>query len=309
MVAPPTIAGSRTRLGLRTRENIAGYLFIMPWIIGFLVFVAGAMLYSFGLSFFNADMMSAPEFIGAENYRKLLVQDELAWIALRNTAYYTFVNVPLHVLLALLVAALLNQRILGLSVFRTIYYLPSVVSGVAVAILWIWLLHPDFGVINGFLGLFGVVGPQWLYSESWAMPALILMSLWGIGGSMVIFLAGLQGVPQSLYDAAKVDGANAVTTFRYVTVPLITPTIFFSLVMGIISSFQMFTQAYIMTQGGPNNATMTAVMNIYTKGFQQFQFGYASALAWVLFAIILLFTMMIVRSSAAWVYYEGEVRK
>ena len=300
---------SRTWSRQRVRENIAGYLFILPWIIGFLIFVAGAMIFSLGLSFFNADMLTTAKFVGFDNYRQLFLEDNLWWTAVKNTAYYTFVGVPLHVVLALAIALLLNQQIIGLSVFRTIYYLPAVVSGVAVAILWIWLLHPEFGLINGFLGMFGIRGPNWLFSETWAMPALIIMSCWGIGSSMVIFLAGLQGVPQALYDAARVDGANSLATFWHVTVPMITPTIFFSVVMGIISSFQMFTQAFIMTKGGPNNATITAVMHIYRRAFEQFHFGYASALAWVLFAIILVFTLLTVRSSAAWVYYEGEVRK
>lgn len=299
----------RRRPAGRVRRNLVGYLFIAPWLVGFTVFIAGAIVYSFGLSFFNADMMNPPRFVGLANYQTSLFQDSLWLRALTNTAYYTFVSVPLQVILALLLALLLNARIAARSVFRTIYYLPAVVSGVAVAILWIWLLNPDYGLINGFIGLFGVEGPAWLFSETWAMPSIILMSLWHIGAAMVIFLAGLQGVPQALYEASRVDGASSFATFRHVTVPMITPTILFNLVLGIIGAFQLFTEPFVMTGGGPNNATITAVMHIYSRGFQQFHFGYASALAWILFAIILVFTLLVLRTSAAWVYYEGELRK
>ncbi|MCL4863071.1 MAG: sugar ABC transporter permease [Caldilineaceae bacterium] len=294
---------------MRAREEIAGYLFIMPWLLGFLIFTAGAMLYSLYLSFFKADFLSEFSFVGLANYAQMLFEDDLWPKSIRNTAYYSFVSVPLLTILALLIALLLNQKVLGLSIFRTIYYLPSVVQGVAVAILWVWLFHPEYGPINGLLGVFGLSGPAWLSTEQWAMPAIIIMSLWGVGGSMIIFLAGLQGIPQSLYDAAEIDGAGPLSCFWNITVPMMTPTIFFSLILGMIGSFQMFTQAYVMTRGGPNNATLTYVMHIYNKGFRQFHFGYASALAWVLFLLILLLTVLILKSSSAWVYYEGELKK
>lgn len=299
----------RFKLGMRAREEIAGYLFILPWLFGFLVFTAGAMVYSLYLSFYDADFLSKFEFVGLANYTQMLFADELWPKAIGNTTYYAFIAVPLMTIMALLIALLLNQEVIGLSLFRTIYYLPSVVQGVAVAILWVWLFHPEFGPINGLLGLFGISGPIWLASEAWAMPAIIIMSLWGVGGSMIIFLAGLQGISQSLYDAAKIDGAGPFSCFWHITIPMMTPTIFFSLILGLIGSFQMFTQAYVMTRGGPNNATLTYVMHIYNKGFRQFYFGYASALAWVLFILILLFTLLILRSSTAWVYYEGELKK
>ncbi|MEZ4864606.1 MAG: sugar ABC transporter permease [Caldilineaceae bacterium] len=302
-------ADRRFKLGMRAREEIAGYLFILPWLFGFLLFTAGAMLYSLYLSFYDTDFLSKFEFVGLANYAQMLFADELWPKAIANTAYYAFVAVPLMTIMALLIALLLNQQVIGLSLFRTIYYLPSVVQGVAVAILWVWLFHPEFGLINGLIGLFGLPGPLWLATEEWAMPAIIIMSLWGVGGSMIIFLAGLQGIPQSLYDAAKIDGAGPLACFWHVTVPMMTPTIFFSLILGLIGSFQMFTQAYVMTRGGPNNATLTYVMHIYNKGFRQFYFGYASALAWVLFLIILLFTLLILKSSTVWVYYEGELKK
>jgi multiple sugar transport system permease protein len=300
---------NRFRLGMRAREEIAGYLFILPWLIGFLVFTAGAMVYSLYLSFFEVDFLSEFNFIGLKNYAQMLFEDELWPKAMGNTAYFAFVSVPLMTTVALLIALLLNQEVIGLSIFRTIYYLPSVVQGVAVAILWIWLFHPEYGPINGVIEFFGLPGPAWLTTEEWAMPAIIIMALWGVGGSMVIFLAGLQGIPQSLYDAAEIDGAGPLSCFWHITVPMMTPTIFFSLILGLIGSFQMFTQAYVMTRGGPNNATLTYVMHIYNKGFNQFYFGYASALAWVLFLIILVFTLLILKSSTVWVYYEGELKK
>jgi multiple sugar transport system permease protein len=308
-MAVQTTQTKRFHLGMRAREEIAGYLFILPWLIGFLVFTAGAMIYSLYLSFFKVDFLSEFTFIGLKNYTQMLFEDELWPKAMGNTAYFAFISVPLMTTVALLIAMLLNQKVIGLSIFRTIYYLPSVVQGVAVAILWIWLFHPEYGPINGVLEFFGIPGPAWLTTEEWAMPAIIIMALWGVGGSMVIFLAGLQGISQSLYDAAEIDGAGPLSCFWHITIPMMTPTIFFSLILGLIGSFQMFTQAYVMTRGGPNNATLTYVMYIYNKGFNQFYFGYASALAWVLFLIILVFTLLILKSSTVWVYYEGELKK
>ncbi|MBN1402095.1 MAG: sugar ABC transporter permease [Anaerolineae bacterium] len=299
---------ARLRLSRRGREEIGGYLFILPWIIGFLAFTVGPMVYSLYLGFVDTDILTHTDWVGLENYKAILT-DKLWRKSLVNTAYYTFVMVPLSTSCSLLLAVILNQDVKLLSLWRTIYYLPSVVSGVAVALLWIWILNRDFGVVNGALALFGISGPAWLQSQEWAMPALILMSLWGLGGSMIIFLAALQGVPESLYDAAEIDGAGSLRCFWHITLPMITPTIFFSLVMGIINSFQVFTSAYIMTRGGPNNATLTQVLYLYRKAFEQFHFGYGSAVAWLLFAIILAFTLMVVRSSAFWVYYEGELKK
>ncbi|HEO72255.1 MAG TPA: sugar ABC transporter permease [Candidatus Hydrogenedentes bacterium] len=296
-------------IGQRGREEIWGYLCISPWIIGFLFFTLGPMVYSAYLSFFKADFLTEPRFVGLQNYKQLFFEDEYWPVALRNTATYAFVSVPLHTTIAFMIALLLNQEVKALGVFRTIYYLPSVVQGVAVSVLWGWLFNPFFGPINGALKLFGIRGPNWLGSEEWALPALILMAQWNAGGAMVIFLAGLKGVPESLHEAASIDGAGVLARFWHITVPMMTPTIFFSLIMGLIGSWQTFTQAYVLTEGGPNNATLTAVMHIYRKAFEQFYFGYASAMAWILFAIILFFTLIVFRSSVAWVYYEGELRK
>ena len=298
---------SGIKVSQRTKESLLAYLYISPWLIGFLVFVAGCMVYSFGLMFFKSDLLTGNHFIGLENFRFFL-KDELAGQALKVTAIYSFGRVPLITSLALLVALLLNQKIPAQGVYRVLYYLPSVVSGVAVAILWAWIFHPRFGLLNAGLAVFGIDGPKWLYSEEWALPALILMSVWGVGGNMLLYLAGLQGIPTPLYEAATIDVANAFHRFFAITLPMLTPTIFFNLVMNVINSFQVFSASFIMTQGGPNNATLTMVLYLYQRAFEQLRFGYASVLAWVLFTVILAGTVLVVRSSAAWVYYEGELK-
>lgn len=295
-------------LSQRAREEIGGYLFITPWLVHLVVLLIGPMIYSLILGFIDTDILTYTKWVGLDNYRSMFA-DPLWQKSMRNTVYYTFVLVPLATAGSLVLAVLLNQKVVLLSLWRTIYYLPSVISGVAVALLWVWILNRDFGIVNGALRVVGIQGPAWLQSEEWAMPALILMGLWGMGGSIIIFLAALQGVPESLYDAGKIDGAGTFRLFFHITVPMITPTLFFSLVMGIISSFQVFTSAYVMTDGGPNNATLTQVLYLYRKAFRQFHFGYAAAMAWVLFAVIMVFTLMMVRSSALWVYYEGELKK
>jgi len=289
------------------RENIAGFLFISPWIIHFLLLIALPMLFSLSLSFMKTDLFTGYEFIRIDNFRRM-GQDELFWKALQVTAYYTFAVVPLAVVVALCIALLLNQDVKLLGLWRLLYYLPSVVTGVSVSILWQWLLNPRAGLVNQGLRLVGIEGPKWLYSEQWAIPGFVLMGLWGAGGNMLLYLAGLQGIPTALYEAAKIDGANAWHRFWYVTIPMLTPTIFFNLIMNIIGSFQVFTASYIMTEGGPNNATLTMVLYLYRKGFEHFQFGYASALAWALFAIIMCFTLIVMRSADFWVYYEGKLR-
>ncbi len=260
---------------------------------------------SFFLSLTQYDILAPPRWVGLDNYRQLF-NDDLFWQALKVTMIYTFISVPLMMITSLGLALLLNQRVLGLSVFRTIFYLPTVTTGVAVALLWVWLLQPDFGLINNMLwSIFGIRGPQWLYDENWVLPALVLKSLWGVGGPMLIYLAALQGVPTHLYEAAELDGANAFRRFVHVSLPMITPVILFNLVMGIIASFQVFTDAYIMTKGGPNYASYFYVYYLYQNAFQFFRMGFASAQAWILFLIILVFTTITLRSSSFWVYYEG----
>ncbi len=307
---PPTPAPPRSfwqRLSQRQREELAAYLFISPWLIGFLIFTLGAMLFSLGLSFFKTDLLTSFRFVGVDNYTRFWT-DRFVGQALKVTSIYTFTTVPLGTALALAIALLLNQDVRWRGLFRTVYYLPSVVSGVAVAILWQWIYHPDFGLINAMLAWIGIDGPRWLFSREWALPALILMTLWSVGGNMLIFLAGLQGIPTELYDAAHVDGANGWQRFLNVTVPMLTPTIFFNLILSIIGSYQVFTTAYVMTEGGPGSATLMLVLLLYRVAFEQFKFGYASAIAWLLFGIILVFTLMVIRSSTFWVYYAGEER-
>jgi multiple sugar transport system permease protein len=275
--------------------------------VGFLAFTAGAMAFSVWMSFQKWNILTPPRYVGLANFRKAFLEDPLFWKCLFNTAYYAFVSVPLRMVLAFALAILLNQSVRGLAFFRTIFYLPSVVTGVATAMLWMLLLNPDVGGINFVLRRMGVANPPgWLTDETWAMPGLILMSLWNVGTMMLIFLAGLQGVPQELMDSALVDGAGPWRRFWHVTFPLMTPVIFFNLVISIIGSFQVFMQSFIMTNGGPNNATLTYVLYLYRNAFEFFKMGYASALAWILFFIILAMTTLVLRSSALWVYYEGE---
>ena len=302
MTVPAVPKVARRRLSERTKEEIAAFLFISPWIIGFLVFTAGAMLFSFGLSFFKADLLTGKSFVGIEHYKDLFTSDSLFAKSIVNTFLYTLGVVPIATVLSLLVALLLNQGVWVQGIWRTIYYIPSLVSGVAVAILWIWLFaptEPTKGLVNQFLSVFGIdPGPGWIYSETWALPAIMIMSLWAVGHTMLIYLAGLQSVPTTLYEVAAIDGAGPLRRFWHVTIPMITPTIFFNVVINFIGSFQVFTFALVATEGGPNNATLTMVLYLYRKSFEQFHFGLASAVGWILFAIILVFTIVIFRSSA-----------
>ena len=297
----------RRRFTQRTEDVFTAYLCLLPWIIGFLVFTLGPLTFSFGLSFFRADLLTRNIFIGLENYSEL-VRDPLFLKSLRVTAIYAFVSVPLGAVTALAVALLLNQKVVGLGLWRTVYYLPSVISGVAVAVLWMQIFNPRMGLINNMLKVVGIEGPSWIFDSDWALPSLIIMSLWAVGANMLLYLAGLQGIPTHLYEAAKIDGANIVRRFWHVTIPMLTPTIFFNVVISLIAAFQFFTQSFIMTNGGPNNSTLSMVLFLYRKAFQQTRFGYASAVAWVLFAIIIGFTLMFMRSSSWWVYYAGEER-
>jgi multiple sugar transport system permease protein len=291
------------------RRQIAGYLFISPWVIGFLVFTVGAMLFSLGLTLFDTDLLTETKFIGLKNFVQLS-HDRLFLKSLSVTGYYVLLAVPLQVLAALLIALMLNNRKIALvGVWRTLYYMPSIVSGIAVSMLWMWMLNPDFGLFNYLLSLVGIQGPRWIYSEQWAIPSFVIMGVWAAGSNMLLYLAGLQSIPTPLYEAASIDGAGSWSRFWRITLPMLSPTLFFNLVMTLIGAFQVFTQAFVMTNGGPNNATLTMVLYLYRKGFEQLHFGYASAVAWVLFVIIMAFTLLVFRSSTAWVYYEGELRR
>ncbi len=293
---------------LARREALVGVLLVMPWFVGFLVFLLGPMLVSVYLSFTDWDLLTPAKFVGLKNYRKMIFEDPLIKQALKVTTIYAFSAVPLRVVGGLLLAVLLNQNIKLKSFIRTVFYLPSVVSGVAVAMLWLWIFNSDFGLLNLILNLFGISGPAWLSDTRYVLAAFVIMSLWGVGGSMVIYLAGLQGVPTDLYEAAEVDGANSLTRFWYITLPMISPVIFFNLVMSIIAALQIFNQAYIMTQGGPQNASMFMMLYLYFNAFEYFKMGYASALAWLIFFYILALTLLVFRSSSHWVFYTGSVR-
>lgn len=293
----------------RRSEAIIGWLFAFPYLLHLLFFQAGAILFAFGLSFFDTDLLSRTEFIEIDNYRYLFTEEPLFWKAMRNTIIYTVIAVPLATTIALTIAMLLNQNIQGQGIFRTLYYMPALVQGVAVAIVWIMVLHPDFGISAMVFEFFGLKSPRWFWSEEWALPGLAMIALWASGTNMLLYLAGLQSIPTQVQEAARIDGANAWQVFWRVTLPLLTPTIFFNVVLNMIGSFQVFTQAFVLTNGGPNNATLTMVLLIYRKAFQNFSFGYASAIAWVLFLIILAFTLVVFRSSNRWVYYEGGLRR
>jgi multiple sugar transport system permease protein len=274
------------------REGLIAFLFLLPNLIGFLVFSAVPIIAAFVVSFYNWDLLLGATFVGLGNYIQLL-SDNVFLAALLNTIYFVVVSVPLSVVVGLGIAMLTNQSLPGMNIFRAIFLLPYVTLTVAIALVWKWLYLPDVGLINRALSLIGIHGPNWLTSPIWAMPALIILSVWkSFGYNMVLFLAGLQNIPQHLYEAAIVDGASPWQRFRHVTLPLLSPVTFFVVVISTIGSFQVFDQALVMTQGGPGVTTTTLVMNIYQVGFQSFHMGYASAIAWVLFAIVFVFTMI-----------------
>ena len=288
---------------LLRREAIQGYLFILPWFIGFLVFTAGPLIAALGFSFTNWNGVSAMEWIGFENYIQLS-QDSRFWQSLKVTLVFTFFYLILNLIIGFGLALVMNQPVRGIRIFRTIYYLPAVLSGVAVAVLWAILFHREFGALNWLLGLIGIKRVGWLVSESWALPSIIIMELWRVGSTIIIFLAGLQGIPPELYEAAEVDGANRRWRLWSITIPLMSPSIFFVLIVGFINTMQVFTQAYIMTKGGPNFATYFYSINLYITTFRELRLGYASAQAGVLFVIIFLITLGIIWVSRYRVNYE-----
>lgn len=293
---------------MRRREERDGWLFASPWLLGFLLFTVGPMIASAFFAFTEYDVLTQPKWVGWANFDKALTDDPKVGQALKVTSIYAVVSVPLQILLGLCVALLLNTRIRGLQFYRTVYYLPSVLSGVAVALLWRWIYAPNFGLINSFLARFDIVGPGWLGDKDWALTSMIGMSLWHVGGGIVIYLAGLQGVPSELYEAGRVDGAGRGAAFWHITLPMITPVLFYNLVIGIITALQIFTQALIMTNGGPHEATLFIVLYLYRNAFQFFKMGYASVLAWILFGYILVLTLLVYRSSGFWVFYAGELK-
>ncbi len=298
------------RSRISRKENRAGFLFALPWLIGLVVFLIGPIIASVLLSFTNWNLISPARWVGLENYRDMIHSREF-WQSIKVTLFYAALSVPLYLVLGLSLAILLNQRVRGMYVFRTILFLPTVLSGVAVAVLWVSLLNPDLGVINQVLRWIGIDDPpRWLLSPTWAVPAIVLMGLWGIGGSAIIYLAGLQNIPPALYQAARVDGASAWQTFRHITLPLLTPTLLFTLLIGLIEAFQVFDTAFVLGggggQGGTRGSMLFYVLNLWNEGFRNGRFGYASALAWVLVIVAAIVILLVFKTSSRWVYYESE---
>lgn len=281
------------------------YLFVSPWIFGFLMFTFGPMIYSFTMSFFDWELVTDPVFAGFKNYSKL-VTDKYVAKSLSVTFRYTFIAVPLQVILAFMLAFLLNTKIRAINLFRTIFYLPNLVQGVPQMVLFMWVFNPNIGLLNSVLKVVGIEGPGWFTDPAWSLPAVILMSLWTVGGSMIIYLAGFQDISKSLYEQASIDGATAVRQFFYVTIPQMTPIIFFNMITAMIGAFQTFTQGY-MVSGGVKDSVLFYAYYLYENAFMWFKMGYGCALAWVLFIIIMIFTALVFRSSDMWVYYETEM--
>lgn len=289
------------------RHNLKlGLAFISPWIVGFLAFTLYPVLASMYYSFCDYDVLSTPVWIGTLNYRDM-VTDSVFWKSLYNTFFYAAFSLPMGMVISLLVAVLLNQSVKGRSMFRAIFFLPSLIPIVASSMIWLWILNGNFGLLNQGLEWLGIKGPQWLADPDWTKPSLIVMSLWGVGNTVVIYLAGLQDVPRSLYESAEIDGAGAAVKLWHITIPMISPVIYFNLIMGIIGSLQVFAQAYIMLGGGgPNRSALFYAVYLYQNAFEYRQMGYACAMAWVLFLIILFLTWVATRSTRKLIYYAGE---
>jgi multiple sugar transport system permease protein len=291
------------------RDAIVGYLYILPWILGFLLFTLGPMLTSLYLSFHHYSVLGSPRWAGLENYVTAFAgKDPRFWHSWGRTWSYALMFIPAGLTISLLLAAMLNQKLKGTVLFRTLFFLPTLVPVVASALLWRWLLQPDVGLVNYALWNLRIPGPRWFSDVNLALPALVMISLWAsVGGSrMIIFLAGLQGVPEELYDAAKVDGANWWHRFRHVTLPMITPTIFFNMVLGVIGALQVFSISFVATEGGPAYATWFYMLQLYDSAFRNFLMGYASALAWIFFVVVLVLTLIQFKLSGGWVFYAGE---
>jgi multiple sugar transport system permease protein len=293
---------------VRHRETLTFYLVVAPWVIGFLLFTVVPILYSVYISFTKWTMLTSPHWVGLKNFREMYHDPDVRhslWV----TTKYSVVSVPLRLSIALFLAILLNEATKLVGFFRTAFYLPGVVASVAVAVLWQWIFNPRFGPFNALLKLFGVQGPNWFNDPRWALWALVIMSAWGVGGEMLIFLAGLKGIPPILYEAAEIDGAGRLQRFLRITLPILSPTIFFNLVMTVIGSFQTFDSAFVISTarggaiGSPLKSTLFYMMYLYQKAFSDLRMGYASAMAWLLFVVIVAVTYLITRSSQRWVFY------
>lgn len=293
------------QISAKRKGTLTFYLLISPWLIGLVAFILGPIIASLVLSFFQWDLISPARFIGFRNFREMFTIDPLFWQSLKVTVIYVLFRVPLSLITALILALMMNQKIPGIGVFRTIYYLPSVISGVAVSMMWIWVFNPNFGLLNGFLSLIGITGPGWFSDTTWALPTMILISLYSVGSTAIIFLAGLKGIDDTLYEAAELDGASKLQQLFKITIPQLTPSILFNVIMLTITSFQIFTEGLIITGGGPANSTMFFNLYLYQNAFSYARLGYASALAWILFTLTFIGAFSILKSSNKWVYYEG----
>ncbi|MEK5063223.1 MULTISPECIES: carbohydrate ABC transporter permease [Cytobacillus] len=303
---------SNRRISRKTRDNIIGYLFISPWIIGFLGLTLGPLLFSLFASFTDYNITSKMNFIGFDNFKRMFTIDDLFKTSLWNTLFYVIFSVPLTTAGAIFLSVLLNQKVKGMKFFRTLYYLPAILSGVAVYFLWMQLLSPSTGLVNTFLAWFGIEGPAWLFDPEWTKPALLLMKMWSVGGGMLLYLASLQGVSNSLYEAADLDGADVIQKFFHITLPMISPIIFFDVLTSTIGSFQIFQEAYVMTEngsGGPGNSLLFYNLHMWNNAFEVFDMGYASAMAWLLFIVVMILTIINMKIGKKWVYYEGGDNK
>ena len=300
---------ARARRRARSRlEAVQGYLYMSPWLIGFFVWTLGPMIFSAGLAFFEWEIVTPPQFVGFGHFREL-AQDRLFYKSLFNTAYYSFVRVPLQLVVSLTVAFALNTGLSGIRFYRTIFYLPSVIPMVAIAILWVWVFNPELGLVNALLRSLGLSPQLWMMDPKLVKPVFIFVSLWAIGDQFVIFLAGLQGIPIPLKEAAAIDGATSWQSLLHITIPVLSPVIFFNLVVGVIHSFLVFTLAYIASNGGPNYASLFYVLYLYRNAFEFMRMGYAALLAWILFVIIGLLTLLQLNLASRWVYYEAPIQR
>lgn len=304
------VIGERPRrLGLTPREWADfrhGLLFCSPIIIGLLCFTAYPIVASFYYSFNDYNALQPPEWIGLANYEEMFFIDDRFWYALYNTVYYVGLAVPLGVVFSFFLASILNMKVSGLAFYRTIFFIPSIVPVVATSILWLWIFNPQYGIANTMLAYLGIVGPGWISDPAWSKPSLVLMSLWTVGNTVVIFLAGLQDVPQELYEAAQLDGASGWQRIRHITIPMMSPHLLFATVTGLIFGFQYFTQVFIMTNGGPAFSSTVYAMYLYLNAFQYFKMGYASAMAWILFVIVATASFVVFRLTARRVHYGGQ---
>jgi multiple sugar transport system permease protein len=298
----------KKRTSARWKQASIPYLFTMPWIIGFLAFTLGPLIFSLIISFYEWPVIGQKTFIGLANYKEMFTSDPLFWTSLTVTLKFAALFVPLNIIVALFLAMLLNQNVKGSGIFRTAFYLPSVISGVALAMIWAWVFDGEYGILNYILSVFGIEGPKWLISTTWAPVAMVIASLWGQGTMMLIFLAGLKNIPKDMYEASSIDGAGKWKQFTRITLPMLSPTILFNLITTIIAAFQQLTLALVMTGGGPTNSTYFYAMYMYENAFKYSKMGYSSANAWFMFAIVLALTMLVFKSSSAWVYYEGEMK-